>query len=178
MLLERLRIPFEVQSPDVDENPLTGEAPERLVARLAGSKARVVAKRFPERIVIGSDQVAVCNGEIIGKPGNASAAVSQLQRFSGRTVRFLTAISVVGEDSQFKWEDSVSTEVCFRKLAADEIERYIDLDKPFDCAGSFKSEAAGIGLLSAMKSTDPTAIIGLPLIATARALRKAGFKVP
>ncbi len=178
MLLERLGIPFESHAPEVDERPLAGEAPETLVARLARNKASAVARQFPDVIVIGSDQVAVCNSKIVGKPGNAAGAVRQLQRFSGQTVQFLTAISVLCEARQFETVDVVTTEVRFRELELDEIQRYIELDQPFDCAGSFKSEAAGIGLLSSMTSTDPTAIIGLPLIATAEALRKAGFQVP
>jgi septum formation protein len=177
-LLERLGIPFQVFSPDVDETPQSAETATRLVSRLAQSKAASLAAQFPDSVIIGSDQVAVCDEEITGKPLNTEDAVRQLQRFSGRIVRFLTAICVICEKTAYEYQRIVITEACFRILSDDEIRRYIDLDRPLDCAGSFKSEEAGISLLSAMKSDDPTAIVGLPLIALSEALRAAGFKVP
>lgn len=137
-----------------------------------------MARQFPLAVIIGSDQVATCDGEIIGKPLTAEGAVSQLRRFSGRTVHFLTAVSVLCKELAFEFERSVLTEICFRQLSADEIRRYIKQDRPLDCAGSFKSESAGISLLSAMKSDDPTAIVGLPLITVSKAMRLVGFEVP
>ena len=178
ILLERLGIPFQVCSPDVDETPGHGEAAAGLVSRLAKSKAASLAARFPLAVIIGSDQVAVCDGEIIGKPHTADAAIRQLQQFSGRTVLFLTAVCVICETTAFEYQRIVTTEACFRSLSEDEIRRYIQQDRPLDCAGSFKSEVAGIGLLNALKADDPTAIVGLPLIALSEALRSAGFKVP
>jgi len=178
ILLERLGIPFDVYSPDIDETARENENAALLVSRLAKSKAAVVASRFPGAVVIGSDQVAVLDNTIVGKPGDAEAAVEQLQRFSGRTVRFLTSFCVLCSDPAFDHGRTIHTDVCFRKLCTDEIQRYIGMDQPLNCAGSFKSEAAGISLLNAMNSEDPTAIIGLPLITLSDALRKAGFQVP
>lgn len=178
LLLERLGIPFRICSPDVDETPLNTESAGQLVARLAKNKAGSVAGQFPLAVIIGSDQVAVCGEEIVGKPLTAAAAASQLQRFSGRTVRFLTAVNVFCEDMAFEYERTVFTDVCFRNLSGEEIRRYVEWDQPLDCAGSFKSEAAGVSLLSAMKSDDPTAIVGLPLIALSEALRLTGFNLP
>lgn len=177
-LLERLGIPFQVCSPEADETPLSNEKADRLVTRLAQLKAGSVADQFPNAVIIGSDQVAVCADSIVGKPANTATAVSQLQRFSGKAVHFLTAVCVVCEDLAFEYQRTVITDVCFRNLSGDEILRYVELDRPLDCAGSFKSEAAGISLLNAMKSDDPTAIVGLPLIAVSEALRQTGFKVP
>lgn len=177
-MLERLGIPFEIYSPDIDESARENENAALLVARLAKSKAAAAAGQFPGAVVIGSDQVALLNDTIVGKPGDAEAAVDQLRRFSGRTVRFLTAFCVLCRDPAFEHGRTVHTDVSFRKLSMDEIQRYIRMDQPLNCAGSFKSEAAGISLLSAMNSDDPTAIIGLPLITISEALRKAGFQVP
>jgi len=178
ILLERLGIPFQVCPPAMDETPLRGEIADRLVARLARDKAGSVARRFPLAVVIGSDQVVTCDEEIIGKPLTSDGAVAQLQRFNGRTVQFLTAVSVLCEEMAFEYERTVFTETCFRPLSDDEIYRYVKQDQPQDCAGSFKSEAAGISLLSAMRSDDPTAIVGLPLITVSEALRLLGFAVP
>ena len=178
MLLERLGIPFEVFSPEIDESPRQNEKASVLVSRLAADKARAVAMRFPSCLIIGSDQLAACNKKIVGKPGNTANAIEQLQSFSGQTVHFLTAISVLCNDTAFHYERTVVTDVCFRKLSNEEICRYVEMDNPIDCAGSFKSEAAGISLLQSMTSKDPTAIIGLPLIAVSEALRQAGLLVP
>ena len=178
LLLERLGIPFDVCVPDVDETAREKEDAARLVCRLAESKARAVADRYPSAVVIGSDQVAACDGAIVGKPGNANRAIGQLQQFSGRTVHFLTAVYILDQNMSFEFKRTVITYVCFRNLALDEIRRYVALDQPYDCAGSFKSESAGISLLSAMSSEDPTAIVGLPLIAVSDALRQAGYAVP
>jgi len=178
MLLERLGIPFEVFSPEIDESPRQNEKASVLVSRLAADKARAVARRFPSCLIIGSDQLAVCHEKIVGKPGNTTNAIEQLQAFSGQTVHFLTAISVFCNDTAFHCEQTVVTDVRFRELSGEEIYRYVEMDNPIDCAGSFKSEAAGISLLHSMTSKDPTAIIGLPLITVSEALRQAGLLVP
>ena len=178
LLLERLGIPFEVSSPSVDETPAENETAAHLVGRLARDKASAVARQFPQAVVIGSDQIAVCGGEIIGKPGSADNAARQLRRFSGRTIQFLTAVSVVCAGDGFDRSLTVITDVSFRDLSDDEIQRYIEMDQPLDCAGSFKSEAGGISLMRAMRSDVPTAIVGLPLITVAAALREAGYRVP
>jgi len=178
LLLERLGLPFDVQSPAVEETRQAGETPRRMVERLAESKAAIVAQRFPAAVVIGSDQVAVHGEEVVGKPGNAEGARLQLASFSGRQVDFLTAVSVQCLEIALHFSACVVTEVCFRDLAEDEIERYVAFDNPIDCAGSFKSEAAGTALLRSMQSSDPTAIVGLPLISVAQALRAAGYNVP
>ena len=178
LLLERLRLPFDIFSPSIDESASASETPLGLVERLALEKSLCAAQRFPSAVIIGSDQLAVCQGEIIGKPGTLSKACEQLAAFSGQCVVFHTAVSICCEDSGFRYAQTVDTEVCFRQLSRLEIERYVALDRPLDCAGSFKSEAAGISLLESMNSSDPTAIVGLPLITVSKALRKAGFNVP
>jgi len=177
-LLERLGIPFDVHSPAIEEDRQPGETPGRMVERLAESKAAIVAQRYPAAVVIGSDQVAMHGGEVVGKPGNVEGARRQLATFSGRQVDFLTAVSVQCPELALRFSACVVTEVCFRDLTADEIERYVARDNPIDCAGSFKSEAAGTALLRSMRSSDPTAIVGLPLISVAQALREAGYNVP
>lgn len=173
-LLQRLRLPFEVEAPRVDETPAPGERPEALARRLALAKARAVAARHPQAVVIGSDQVADLDGEPLGKPGNHANAVAQLQRMSGRTVVFQTALAVVCQASGFEQADLAAVRVRFRTLATDEIETYLQAERPYDCAGSAKSEGLGIVLLDAIESDDPTALVGLPLIRTARLLRAAG----
>lgn len=177
-LLERLGVAFETAAPRVDETPRAGESPEELVVRLARAKAATVAAPAGASIVIGSDQVAVCGGRIVGKPGSVERAREQLRLFSGRGVRFLTAWAVLGRPGERWIGGRVDTEVVFRALDDDEIDRYIALDQPLDCAGSFKSERAGLALLTRMTSDDPTALIGLPLIEVAAALRSFGFQVP
>jgi septum formation protein len=177
-LLERIGLPFEVCSPDTDEDPRPAEPPAELVARLAREKAAAVAHRFPQAVVIGSDQVAVHAGAIIGKPGTVEQACRQLERFSGDTVDFLTAVSVQCLESGLSRAATIGTQVAFRPLSGSEIRRYVDLDQPLDCAGAFRSEAAGPTLLRSMQSSDPTAIIGLPLITVAAALREAGYALP
>ena len=178
MLLQRFGLPFEVYSPNIDESAQEGEPPLDLARRLADQKSAVVATRFPSALVIGSDQVAVCGAEIVGKPGTASQARAQLKSFSGQSVIFHTAVAVRCEDSCFFFERIVDTEVRFRDIGEAEIARYVEWENPIDCAGSFKSEAAGITLLSGLVSEDPTAIIGLPLIAVSEALRLAGCRLP
>ena len=176
-LLARLHLPFDTQRPEVDESAHPGEAPAALVARLALAKAAAVAEREPGAWVIGSDQVAELDGAPLGKPGNREHAIAQLAAMSGRAVAFRTAVALTGpEGRQLTALDT--TTVRFRTLAGDEITRYVEAEQPFDCAGSFKAEGLGIALFEAIESQDPTALIGLPLIATAALLREAGFAVP
>ena len=176
-LLSRLRIPFDVVRPEVDETPLPGEPPLVLAQRLAAAKAEAIAAREGDAWVIGSDQVAELDGRPLGKPGNRDAALAQLASMSGRSVAFRTALCVMHRElGRFAAVDT--TTVRFRSLAADGIMRYVDAEQPFDCAGSFKSEGLGIALFEAIETSDPTALIGLPLIATAQLLRRAGFALP
>ena len=174
-LLARLRVPFEVVSPEVDETPLTGEAPKALATRLALAKAKAVAALHPQAVVIGSDQVAELNGEPLGKPGTHERAVLQLQRMRGQTVVFQTAVSVVCLEQQFEQTELAQIQVRFRDLSDADIEAYLRAEEPYDCAGSAKSEGLGIALLDAIDNDDPTALIGLPMIRTARMLRAAGI---
>lgn len=172
-LLARLHLPFSAQSPDVDETPLPGETPHELALRLAVAKAEVVAKQHPGSLVIGADQVATINGEAIGKPGTHEKAVAQLQQLSGQTVLFHSALCV--HDGQRHEAEDIVTRCVFRTLSDEEIDTYLRLDTPYDTAGSAKAESLGISLMSAMHSDDPTAIIGLPLIALSRMLRSFGL---
>ena len=174
-LLERLHIPFEVCAPDVDETPLPQEAPRALAERLALAKAKAVASKFPNAVVIGSDQVADLNGQSLGKPGTHEKAVAQLRQMRGQTVIFQTAVAVVCLASGFEQTSLADVKVKFRDLSDDEIENYLQLEKPYDCAGSAKSEGLGIALLDSIDSDDPTALIGLPLIRTCQMIRAAGI---
>ena len=174
-LLQRLRIPFEVQRPEVDETPLPHETPVALAQRLALTKAQAVALRFPQAIVIGADQVADLNGEPLGKPGNHANAVAQLQRMRGQTVVFQTAVSVVCLATGFEQTELAQVKVQFRHVSDDAIEAYLQSEQPYDCAGSAKSEGLGIALLERIDNHDPTALVGLPLILTCRMLRAAGI---
>ena len=174
-LLERLRLPFEVRSPDVDESPRPGEAPSALAARLALAKARAIAAAHPNAVVIGSDQVAELDGKPIGKPGTHERAVAQLRLMRGRSVVFHTAVAVVCEESGFAGNALAPVTVRFRNLSDAEIEHYLRTEQPYDCAGSAKCETLGIALLDAIESDDPTALVGLPLIRTCALLRQAGI---
>jgi septum formation protein len=174
-LLERLRLPFDTESPDVDEIPRPGESPAALAQRLALAKARTVAARWPESIVIGSDQVADLAGTPIGKPGDHARAAAQLRAMSGRSVVFQTAVAVVCEASGYTGQALVPVTVRFRALSAAEIEHYLRAEQPYDCAGSAKVETLGIALLDAVESDDPSALVGLPLIRTCALLREAGI---
>ncbi|RZL55043.1 MAG: septum formation inhibitor Maf [Variovorax sp.] len=176
-LLQRLRLPFDVHSPEVDETPLPGETPEALARRLALSKAHTVAARFPEAVVIGSDQVADLDGEPLGKPGDHARATAQLQRMRGRTLVFQTAVAVVCTDGGFVQHDVAPVRVVFRALSDAAIDAYLRAETPYDCAGSAKSEGLGIALLETIDSDDPTALVGLPLIRTCRMLRAAGIEL-
>ena len=176
-LLERLRLPFGVAAPQVDETALAGESPRALALRLALAKARAVASGFPRAVVIGSDQVADLDGEPLGKPGTHARAVAQLRQMRGRTVIFQTALAVVCLESGFEQTDLAAVKVRFRDLSDAEIEAYLRAEQPYDCAGSARSEGLGIALLDAIDSDDPTALVGLPLIRTCRMIRAAGVRV-
>ena len=174
-LLQRLRLPFEVVAPQVDETPRPGESPSALAQRLALAKAQAVAALHPDAVVIGSDQVADLDGQPIGKPGNHERAVAQLRLMSGRRVIFQTAVAVVRADCGYAQVALAGVGVTFRVLTDAEIETYLHAEQPYDCAGSAKCETLGIALLEAIDSDDPTALIGLPLIRTCRLLREAGL---
>ena len=176
-LLGRLRIPFEVVAPDVDETPQPSETPRQLACRLAMEKARAVAAQFPACVVIGSDQVADLDGQTLGKPGNHARATAQLQQMRGKTVIFQTAVAVVCLETGFAQMDLAPVKVRFRELTDTEIEHYLLAEPPYDCAGSAKSEGLGIALLESIDNDDPTALIGLPLIRTCRMIQAAGVKV-
>ena len=177
-LLERLRLPFQTVSPEVDETPLAGETPHALSLRLALAKAQAVAALHPGAVVIGSDQVPELDGLPLSKPGNHERATEQLRQMSGRQMNFHTAVSVVFRETGFSETDVVTVQVRFRDLNDAEIERYLRAEQPYDCAGSAKSEGLGIALLDAIVSDDPTALIGLPLIRTCQLLRAAGAVLP
>jgi septum formation protein len=174
-LLARLRLPFEVVRPEVDETPHPGEQPRALAQRLALEKALAVARLHPQAVVIGSDQVADLNGEPLGKPGTHERAVAQLQRMRGHTVVFQTAVAVVCIDSGFAEQALAQVNVQFRNLSDEAIETYLHAEQPYDCAGSAKSEGLGIALLEQIDNQDPSALVGLPLIHTCRLLRAAGL---
>ena len=178
MLLERLHLPFETARPEVDETPLPGELPPATANRLAIAKAQAVASGWTDALIIGSDQVAHMGAEVFGKPGTAERAIAQLRSMSGRTVVFHTALAVICTRSGRIQTDSVPTEVRFRTLSDAEIVRYVEKERPLDCAGSAKSEGLGITLLDALSGDDPTALIGLPLIALSRMLRAEGVELP
>ncbi|MGC9457168.1 MAG: Maf family protein [Halothiobacillaceae bacterium] len=172
-LLARLGLPFDCIRPEVDETARPGESPEALVVRLARAKAAVVARACPGRLVIGSDQVAVLDGQILGKPGGHEQARRQLQAASGRTVRFLTGLCLLTDQGPGEC-DLVPFDVRFRSLTDREIEAYLQRERPYDCAGSFKSEGLGVMLFESMTGEDPTALIGLPLIRLCAMLRAVG----
>jgi septum formation protein len=176
-LLERLRLPFTVIASDVDELALPSELPELLARRLALAKAQAVAAQHPQCVVIGSDQVADLGGEALGKPGTHARAVAQLQRMRGQTVIFQTAVAVVCQATGFAQTELAQVKVQFRDLTDDQIERYLQAETPYDCAGSAKSEGLGIALLARIDNDDPTALVGLPLIRTCHLLEAAGLTV-
>jgi len=177
-LLDRLRLPYSVVSPATDESRLPDEAPGAMSERLARAKADAVAVLHPDAWVIGSDQVAERDGIALGKPGDHANAVAQLRAASGRTLRFHTSACLRRISTSVALIHRDVTEVAFRTLDDDGIERYLSAERPYDCAGSFKSEGLGIALFESMRSDDPTALIGLPLIALARMLRETGFSIP
>ncbi|MDH5536130.1 MAG: Maf family nucleotide pyrophosphatase [Betaproteobacteria bacterium] len=176
-LLERLGLGFEVAAPGVDETPLPREAPERTALRLAEAKARAVTIRHPAALIIGSDQLAVLGGEALGKPGTHAAAVEQLRRIRGREVVFHTALCLFDAASGEVQLDNVPTTVVLRKLTDAQIERYLALERPYDCAGSARIEGLGIALVERVASEDPSALIGLPLIALTTMLKNRGVEI-
>jgi septum formation protein len=173
-LMQRFRLPFDVQAPEIDETPLAGESPRAIAERLALEKAKAVARHHPDAVVIGSDQVADLAGEPLGKPGDHARATAQLRRMRGQTLIFQTAVAVVCQATGFVQCDLAPVRVVFRDLDDAAIETYLNAEQPYDCAGSARSEGLGIALLDAIDSDDPTALVGLPLIRTARMLRAAG----
>lgn len=176
-LLARLGLPFQIAAPEVDEGARPGEPPDALVRRLAEAKARAVAARFPGALVIGSDQVAVLEGQRLGKPGGQSRAFEQLARASGKRVEFLTGLCLLDGASGACEVDLVPFAVVFRRLRDDQIERYLSREQPYDAAGSFKSEGLGVALFERMEGEDPTALVGLPLIRLTALLARAGVDV-
>ncbi|MEZ5609597.1 MAG: Maf family nucleotide pyrophosphatase [Rhodocyclaceae bacterium] len=177
-LLERLGIPFTVGRPDIDESPLDGEAPAHTAERLAVAKARVLADQHPDALVIGSDQVAHLGARRFGKPGTVENAVAQLQQMRGQRVVFHTSVALINSRTGHTQLAGVPTTVHFRDLSDAEIIRYVDKEMPLDCAGAAKAEGLGISLLEALSGDDPTALIGLPLIALSRMLRAEGIELP
>ncbi|MCR4300259.1 MAG: Maf-like protein [Sulfuricaulis sp.] len=176
-LLERLKIPFDVMAPEVDETPCPGETPEKLVERLAVEKARKIAAHKAGTLVIGSDQVAVYNGGIVGKPHTHDKAVTQLQSASGKTVTLYTGLATVNADTQRVQCEVIPFRVTFRVLTDAQIESYLRKEQPYSCAGSVKSEGLGIALLERFEGDDPNTLIGLPLIRLVRMLENEGIKV-
>lgn len=175
-LLERLGLPFQQLAPEVDESLAPGETPAEAVMRLAHGKAAAVLARYPEAVVIGSDQLAVRGDEILGKPGTPDRAIEQLTRSAGRQVEFLTGVCLLSGAQPGEAEEHMDiTRVVFRPLTPDEIRNYVEWDKPLDCAGGFRAEGLGIALFERIDSQDPTGLIGLPLIWLAQALRRLGL---
>lgn len=177
-LLSRLRLSFVSGSPDIDETPLDGEGPLAMVKRLSCAKAEALRKTYPDALIIGSDQCAVLDGRIIGKPGDHAAAVVQLRASSGRSMMVHTGLCLFDAASGDAQVDVVSYDILFRELDDAEIEAYLHLEQPYDCAGSVKSEGLGVSLLEHMRGDDPSALVGLPLIRLGAMLREAGLAVP
>ena len=177
-ILEKLNIEFETIAPhDVDETPMLGEIPEQLVSRLAEAKAKAVGESLSNSLVIGSDQVAVVDGQIVGKPGDHENAVKQLKRASGKRVSFLTGLCLYNSESQRAQVEVVPFNVIFRQLNDSQIEHYLKAEQPYNCAGSFKSEGMGIALFERLEGDDPNTLIGLPLIRLIRMLESEGFTI-
>jgi MAF protein len=176
-LLERLGLPFSCIAPEIDETALPDESAEQLVRRLALAKARRIARDQGDALVIGSDQAAVMDSRIVGKPGTHANAVAQLQAASGRSLIFLTGLCLLNAATDRAQVDIVPTTVTFRGLSTTEIDAYLHRERPYDCAGAFKSEALGIALMRSLESKDPTALIGLPLIRLCEMLAAEGVEV-
>ena len=176
-LLSRLGIPFETANPQTDESPLPGESPEATALRLSEAKARAVAHIFPDALIIGSDQVAVLDGNVYGKPGSHEKAVSQLRTMRGKTVNFFTGLCLLDSKTGAAQTRGIPTLVSFRDLSDDEIENYLRRERPYNCAGSAKSEGLGIAIIARMQGDDPNALIGLPLIALCDLFADAGLPV-
>lgn len=177
-LLGRLGLPFSARSPDIDESPRPGETPRDLAERLSREKALAVAAGLREGLVIGSDQVADCDGRLLGKPGTVEAACAQLRQASGRTVTFWTGLALADAATGSVQATVVRCDVDFRDLSDEEIARYVAAEQPLDCAGSFKSEGLGTVLFRRLVTDDPTSLVGLPLIALAGMLRAHGIALP
>lgn len=177
-LLDRLGLPYSAQAPDVDETPSRDESPDAYVERLAREKAEALAGEHPDALIIGSDQAAVIDGHILGKPRTKARAQAQLIRASGRTVEFLTGIALLDTRSGKLQSDVVPFRVHFRQLDPTAVDRYLEREQPYDCAGSFKAEGLGIVLFERMEGDDPTALIGLPLIRLTGMLQDAGLNLP
>ena len=176
-LLGKLQVKFEMASPDTDESALPGESPEQLVARLAEAKAKAIADRYPHALIIGSDQVAVVDGKIVGKPGDHDNAMAQLKRASGKRVTFLTGLCLYNTLSHRTQVEVAPFSVIFRELTDSQIEHYLQREQPYNCAGSFKSEGLGIALFERLEGDDPNTLIGLPLIRLIRMLESEGFPI-
>ncbi len=176
-LLGKLGLPFVTAKPDTDETPLANEAPDDLVARLSLAKAKAVAADHPNALIIGSDQVAFCNGQILGKPGNHARATAQLQLLSGQSVRFFTGLTLLDTRSQRSETVVEPFDVHLRELTLGQIDNYLSREEPYHCAGAFKSEGLGIALFRRLEGNDPNALIGLPLIQLVSLLEKFGVKV-
>lgn len=176
-LLDKLAVPYDVSAPDIDESPQPGETPSELVQRLACAKARKVAAEHPRALIIGSDQVAVLDGQSVGKPGDHPQAVKQLQQASGKTVTFLTGLCLYNSETGRHQAEVVPFKVVFRELSRDQIEQYLLAEQPYNCAGSFKSEGLGIALFERLEGDDPNTLIGLPLIRLIRMLENEGLRV-
>jgi len=176
-ILEKLQIPFDTAAPDIDESALPDETPQALVLRLAEQKAKAVASEFNNHLIIGSDQVAVLDGEVLGKPGSHEKAMAQLQAASGKAVRFLTGLCLYNSHTGNIQSEVVPFDVVFRTLTTSEIDNYLRKEEPYNCAGSFKSEALGIALFEKLQGDDPNTLIGLPLIRLLAMLRVEGFEV-
>ncbi|WP_230971575.1 Maf family protein [Nitrogeniibacter aestuarii] len=178
MLLERLQLPFDTAAPNIDEAPLAGEHPAQTAERLSADKARVIAARHSSALIIGSDQVAYMGARQFGKPGTVERAIEQLRQMSGQTVTFHTGLAVINARTGHTQIRGVPTHVRFRSLSDQEISRYVEREMPLDCAGAAKVESLGISLLEALSGDDPTALIGLPLIALCDMLRAEGLDLP
>jgi len=176
-LLQKLALPFSWSSPAIDETPLPGEAPSALVERLARAKAIALAQRYPQHLIIGSDQVACLDGSLLGKPGNFATAQRQLQTCNGRRVEFLTGLCLLNSRDSSSESSVESFSVIFRHLSDTQIAHYLEREQPFDCAGSFKAEGLGIALFERLEGRDPNTLIGLPLIRLVQMLENAGVKV-
>lgn len=176
-LLQRLHLSFQTFAPNIDESPLPDETPAAWVQRLAVQKAQAAQQRYPRALIIGSDQMAVMGDEILGKPHNHYNAVKQLKKASGQQIDFLTGLSLLNSESGEIQTDMVKFSVVFRTLTDAQIENYLYKDQPYHCAGSFKSEGLGITLLERVEGTDPTAVIGLPLIRLTRMLEQQGMNI-
>jgi len=176
-ILEKLGLPFDCHAPEVDETPHPGESPSQLVERLSIAKAQAVAAHLREGLVIGSDQVAVIDNNILGKPGNHANAVSQLERAAGKTVTFLTGLALVNAQTGSIQAEVVPFKVVFRQLSRKQIDNYLNAEQPYNCAGSFKSEGLGITLFERLEGDDPNTLIGLPLIRLIRMMEKEGETV-